>query len=284
MFGFLEKKTNHLEEFRKNRKKETEEIWTKLMYNKKQEEEKITAERKASERIDNKVDELIEKKACLDEKIDGLVEDKNTSYKDVVFDEKAKYQDNDSSTKELLTYDKSLERIKQKNPSARHARPSEAFGLIIDCLENKVSDKKLLKVKKDMLKSYGEWLSCAFERQNNTLIVYLDPTGINWNGSEYNKTENFKFSDKKEFNITGINSQRWTDLNTFSDEFVKYIYGRKFSELPQKMKEGNKRAQVYLPQEGKIWPVGRGNFVGYYVVFVCIGWASRGVAVVGAPR
>ncbi len=99
-----------------------------------------------------------------------------SSYKNVVFEEKVKYIDNDSSTKELFTYDKSDERIKQKNPLARHARPSEAFGLIIDCLENKVSDKKLLKVKEDMLKSYGEWLSCAFEKQGNTLIVYLDPT------------------------------------------------------------------------------------------------------------
>ncbi len=208
-----------------------------------------------------------------------------SSYKDVVFDEKAKYLDNNPNEKHLFTYDNSLERIKQKNPLARHARPSEAFGLIIDCLENKVSDEKLLKVKEDMLKSYGEWLSCAFERQGNTLIVYLDPTGINWNGSEYIKTENFKFSDKKEFDITGIDSQKWTDLNKFSDEFIKYLYGKTFNDLPAEMKEGNKKAQVYLPPDEKFWPVTSSDYgISCSIDAFSYNGASRGVVFVGAPK
>ncbi len=209
-----------------------------------------------------------------------------STYEDVEFEEKAKYLDNNPTQKELFTYDKSDERIKRNNPLARHARPSEAFGLIIDCLENKVNDEKLLKVKEDMLESYGEWLSCAFERQGDTLIVYLDPTGINWNGSEYNKTENFTFSDKKEFNITGIDSQTWTDLNKFSDEFVKHLYGKTFNELPEEMKTGSKRAQVRLPSDRKLWPVGRGGCDGSYVVGAYFYYdvrASRGIVFVGAP-
>ncbi len=207
------------------------------------------------------------------------------SYKNVVFEEKAKYSDNNPNEKQLFTYDKSEERIKQKNPSARHARPSEAFGLIIDCLENKVNDEKLLKVKEDMLESYGEWLSCAFERQGNTLIVYLDPTGIKWNGSEYIKTENFKFADKKVFDITGIYSQTWTDLNKFNEEFVKHIYGRKFNDLPAEMKTGSKKAQVYLPPDGKFWPVARGGVSCNVGAYVYGGRASRAVvSVVGAPK
>ncbi len=208
-----------------------------------------------------------------------------SSYKNVVFEETAKYSDNNPNEKHLFTYDQSLERIKQKNPMARHARPSETFGLIIDCLENKINDEKLLKVKEDMLKSYGEWLSCAFERQGNTLIVYLDPEGITWNGSGYAKNKDFKFADKKEFDITGINSQTWTDLNKFSDELVKYLYGRIFSDLPTEIKTGNKRAQVYIPPDEKFLPVGRGSCGNGYSV-VAYGYdygASRGVVFVGAP-
>ncbi len=209
-----------------------------------------------------------------------------SSYKNVVFEEKAKYSNNNPNEKHLFTYDKSLERIKQKNSNARHARPSEAFGLIIDCLENKVNDEKLLKVKEDMLESYGEWLSCAFERQGNTLIVYLDPEGILWDGSRYAKNKDFKFADKKEFNITGINSREWNDLNKFSDELVKYLYGRIFSDLPTEIKTGHKRAQVYLPPDEKICPVARGIYDNYCNVYAFgyDGRASRGVVFVGAPK
>lgn len=254
MFSFLKRKpkTNPLEEIKKRQKEQKEEIWNRLMTAKKEEENKI-----------------------LEQKI-------TDSYRELNFEEKAKYFDSYRNEKQLFTYDVSEEIIKQKNPKARHARPQEAFGLIIHCLEDKIHDEKLLKVKEDMLKSQGEWLSCAFERQGNKLIVYLDPTGIKWNGNEYIKTENFKFTEKKEFDITGINSQSWTDLNKFSDEFVKYIYGRKFNELPQEMKEEGKRARVYLSPDGKFWPIYRGGCNNDYGIATCIyySWASRGVAVV----
>ncbi len=215
--------------------------------------------------IDDLVDEFLQQNATA-----------TSSYKGVSFDEKAKYKDNTSDEKELFTYDKSDERIKTKNPTARHTRPQEVFSLIIDCLENRISDEKLKKVKEDMFKSYGEWLSCAFEKQGDKLIVYLDPTGLVWNGSEYVKTENFACSAKKEFNIPEVKSQTWTSINKLPDDWVEYIYTRKFADLPKDVQE---KAQTYLPPSGKIWPVGRG-VCGYGVVGYGYGLgASRGVVV-----
>lgn len=199
----------------------------------------------------------------------------NLPYKKIKFEEQA-YREQGKIDKQLFTYDKSLERIKQ-NGLERHARPQEIFGLIIDGLELKL-DEPLQKINEDMLKSYSEWLSCAFERQGNKLIVYTDPEGISYVGDKYVKTESFKFSDKKEFDIKGINSREWIDLSKFNEEFTKYMYGKNFSELPAQMKTGNKRAQVYLPPDQTFWPVGRGFVISYDVdAFIFGSRASRGV-------
>ena len=180
--------------------------------------------------------------------------------------------------KKLFYYDASLSRIKTINSANRHPYPSEAFGLIIDGLEGKLSGD-CLKVYEDMIKSYGEWFSMAFERKGNELHAYLDPENLKWNGSRYGVVgKKLKYSGEEVFDVKGINSGNYVHLENFNPDFVKFMYGRKFEDLPGKMKEGNLRAQIYLPSENTIWPVGRGYFVNrFYIYGYYVDRASRWV-------
>ena len=199
----------------------------------------------------------------------------NTVYADVEFEVQAP---RDRINKKLYSFDKSLARL-QKADFERHPRPLEAFTLITDGLEGKLSGVQK-DICNDMLElgSYGEWLSLAFERNNDILTCYLDPEGLIWNSksSEYVK-DDFKFAEKKEFNIAGKPYQQWIELETFSNDFVQYIYGHNFKDLPIEMREGNKRAQVYLPPNCITKPVARGGYGNGYGFSSGSYWASRGV-------
>ncbi len=174
------------------------------------------------------------------------------------------------------TFNKSLDRIKAAG-YLRHARPSEVFSLFIADFENNLPDKQK-EIVKDMLKNHGgEWLSMAFERECDTLIAYTDPEGLVFNG-DYVK-DNFRFSSRNEFKITEIKSEEWIDLKNFENGLVELLYTRSFDKLPMAMQEGDKSARIYLPPNGVIWPLGRGNVNDYYDVYghVWIGGASRGI-------
>ena len=153
--------------------------------------------------------------------------------------------------KELPTYDASLARLRQEKYE-RHASPSEAFSLIEDNLEGKLSGA-LKAVADDMMSSYGEWLSMAFERKGDLLIAYLHPEGIVWDGSKYVKQNTFKSDSEQRFNIAGKKSNEWIPLQEFGDDFSLLVYSRKFADLPQVMREGNaniSKAHVALPVDG----------------------------------
>jgi hypothetical protein len=202
-----------------------------------------------------------------------------TSYNDLVFEPLA-YREQGDAGKKLLYFDKSLERLRAAG-FERHARPQEVFGFLIDGLEGRLAGS-ISDVQKDMLTSHGEWMSMAFERQGNILIAYLDPEGLVWNSNTYVKDSSFKFVDKQEFDIAGKQSNTLIPLDEFSDDLVQAIYGRKFKDLPQDMREGNRKAHMGLPSGGAAWPVGRGNFnvgciVSGYYYFINV--ASRGVRV-----
>lgn len=191
-------------------------------------------------------------------------------YGKVRYESQALYDGND---KKLLTYDASLASLRSRD-QIRHPRPQEVFSLLIANLENKLTPQQKA-VANDMFTSYGEWLSAAAERNGDKLTVYIDPEGLVWNGYAYVK-QNFKFGTKKEFSVQGIPSQSWQDLNKFDPNLVEFLYTRPFDKLPPVMQQGDRRAQVYLPPEGTIRPVGRGNFrfdFGYFYN----SWASRGV-------
>lgn len=176
-------------------------------------------------------------------------------YKSVVFDERAKCEDFYITKKVLFYYDKSLERIRKNNHCGRHARPQELFSFLIDCFENKVHNFSTLDIMGSITRDAGEWLSCAFERQGKTLVVYIDPEGLIWKGNKYIKTLDFKFSDKKEFDIAKIQSKDRVKLSEFTNDFIEYFYTKKFEELPN----GIKNSYIYLPPKNMVWPVARGH-------------------------
>ncbi len=197
----------------------------------------------------------------------------NTSYQDVVFEERA-FRKRRQTEKELLTYTQSLARLR-KAGFERHARPQEEFSLIIAGLEGKLSNAREQGVYADMFTSYGEWLSLAFERQGDVLVAYIDPEGLVYKNG-YRKSKKFSFAHKEDFDITGKQSGSLIDVQEFGDDFVQFLYGRRFAQLPDEMRMGSRRAQVALPSDGIVWPVGRRVFV-YGVDGFCNNWASRGV-------
>jgi len=152
------------------------------------------------------------------------------------------------SEKQLLTYDQSLARLR-KAGYQRHLRPAEAFGLLADSLEGKL-DEGLQSVARNMVRSlYGEWLSMAMERQGDILICYLDPQGLEWNGSSYVKTTSFSSSETRQFSVAGKSSEPGIDLEEFDDDLVVALYGYSWKDLPQKMKTGDRKAKMCLPSE-----------------------------------
>mgnify|MGYP001573671418 CR=1 FL=1 len=182
--------------------------------------------------------------------------------------------------KELFTYDKSLESIIQRKYE-RHLRPSEAFKLIIDSLEN--SNSQYQQIKEDMFSSlHGEWLSLAMLRKDKeTLICYLDPENLVLDNNKTNyiiQGSSLKHSGEKTFNIKVIESQNCADLNKLPKDLVEFLYSRKYEDLPQVMKKGNIRAQLLLPQEGIIRPVGReGRYYNFDISVDSNDRAGRGV-------
>ena len=183
-----------------------------------------------------------------------------------------------NNNKILYVFDKSLEALKQRG-FQRHLRPSEAFKVIIDAIENPSSKYKPLK--EDMLSSHGEWLSIALERTKpSELTFYLDPENLIWNGSQYVVKGSLQYSGKQSFPISkNIPSQQYVDLNKFPNELVKFLYSRKFKDLPKIMQSGDKRAQTWLPQKGIVRPCYHNGFNGFVVGSDYFDRASRGVRV-----
>jgi hypothetical protein len=197
------------------------------------------------------------------------------SYKNLEFEPLAPSKG--TGIKEAFYFNDSLARLRDAGYQ-RHPSPSEAFGLIIDGLEGKLGPGEKT-VADDMLESYGEWFSMAYERKGDTLVAYLEPEGLVWDSgaSSYVK-QGFKFSDKRKFGVAGKASRTLIELSEFDDDFVRFHYGRPFKDLPTVVQEGDQRAQVWL-REGGPWPVGRGVFVDDWFVVNggCDGGASRGV-------
>ena len=184
-----------------------------------------------------------------------------------------------NNRKKLFTYDQSLFDLRSRGYE-RHLRPDEAFRIIIDAIENPNSQYILLK--QDMLFSYGEWFSLAVQRANQTeLILYPDPKNLVWNDEKgyLMKGKSSDCSEAKTFTIDqNIPSQNWLDLNRFPNELVEFLCSRPFDRLPEIMKSGNNRSQLWLPQEGIIRPFGRGDdFYDFNLGAYCNYWASRGV-------
>ena len=174
-------------------------------------------------------------------------------------------------------YGKSLERLRIAGYE-RHASPSEAFSLLADNLEGKLNGK-LKEIADDMYLGFGEWLSMAFERKDDLLIVYLHPEGIVWDKGKYQKQSSFKYGVKMEFDITGKKSNTWIPLQEMEDSFSFLVYSRDFNDLPEAMKEGSKTAHIALPANGRFCPISNDlyNLSSRFNIDGTGKWASRGV-------
>lgn len=201
-------------------------------------------------------------------------------YKQGIEFEPLAYREENRTHKALLTYDKSLERLRAAGYE-RHPQPAEVFSLLADNLEGKL-DAQEKAIADDMLKNYGEWLSVAVERKGNVLVAYFDPVGLQWNerANKYGVKGTLLYSHRNEYDVTGKPSEQWIDLEQFSPEFVQDMYSRPFAKLPEKMQEGNQRVQVWLSSDGEMWPVGRGGQFDFDNIFVR---ASRGVRTPVSP-
>ncbi len=179
--------------------------------------------------------------------------------------------------KEVFSFDDSLERLR-KAGYERHPRPWEMFELLLDFSEDKLErDSNLYKTANDINREYSEWLSIAMERRGNTLICYTDPENIKKDKTtshcRYFVDGELKFTDKHEFDITGIPSGEFIKLKDFSRGLIPYLYGRKFEDLPEKVQNGS---IIFLPPDGVLIPISQSNdrfgLCNYYV-----GRCSRGV-------
>ena len=181
-------------------------------------------------------------------------------------------------------FDKSLEALKKRGYE-RHLRPAEAFGLLERNLEGTLSEEEQ-EIAEDMMIDihyWGEWLSLAWERKGNVLVAYLDPVGLMWDEKkgEYVKRD-FSCSEEKRFDITWKDSNFFLDLKEFPEDFVTWHYGRRFVDLPEEMREGGRRAQVWLPAVRVIWPVCRSGYDYGYDITAAYYYpekASRGVRI-----
>lgn len=183
------------------------------------------------------------------------------TYKDLIIEERAYRRDRETE-KVLLTYNQSLARLRQAG-FERHLRPQEAFGLLIDSLEGKLSEQEQA-ITNDMQANYGEFLSMAVERKGNTLVLYLDPENLVYQDGVYAVQGQLHYAEMREFDIQGIPSSQYVDMSRLPTDCVEYIYTRPFSALPEKMREGTYKAQVFLSSTG-IWPVGCVGFDWFYV-------------------
>jgi len=188
-------------------------------------------------------------------------------------------------TKTLIRYDQSLARL-QNAGYERHPSPQETFRNIINGLENKLSptEKALYD---DMISSYGEWLNIAIEiteekqglikkitgSPKRTLTTYENPQ-LHWNNNHYDINGH---TNKKEYDITDVALQTWVDLDKLPEQLIIDLYGRTHQQLPQEMRTGNNRAQLYLPTPGTPWPAGRGDVGRFGIGAGGSHGASRGV-------
>jgi len=163
---------------------------------------------------------------------------------------------------ESYYFDSGLEALRFKG-FQRYARPIEIMTVLIDYLE-KGEKSKYASLAKNMSSCFGEWVSVAFRKRGLFLDVALDPENLTWSYSSRVYYLNLRpiGNNVKSFDIGNKKSGTLIDLGDFPDDLVEYLYGRKFKDLPKKMQEGRKKAQLLFSEDW--WPVGCGDFKNYY--------------------
>ncbi len=147
----------------------------------------------------------------------------------------------------FLTFDASLQRLQQKEYD-RHPSPKEICNFIVDGIEGKLAGSSWQYVFEDMQQKQ-EWVSMAFQRNGPALVVYKDPEGFVWKGTDYVIKTHLWHTAQKTFSI----KENTISLNQCSNDFLLFVYGRQYHQLPEQAKH----AVILLPDNGKILPVRR---------------------------
>src|SRR3989338_6675857 len=194
-----------------------------------------------------------------------------------------------SSEKALFYFGDSKSRIITAGYE-RHPFSAEAFKLLCAYLDDELRAGKgqalqltpeQTNIAKDMLTSHGEFFCQAVETRKGKsgleAIFYEKVTALPRNaaGNGYDKA-GLRHTGQEVISITGISTNTYVPLKSIvgNDLLIEHLYSRKFSDLPQKIREDG---GIWLQKEG-LWPVGRGFVSVYYVISDDDNWASRGVA------
>ncbi len=193
---------------------------------------------------------------------------------DIVFEEKAVYN---GKMKGLYTYDVSL-RALQARGYERHPRPAEAFDLICRRLEGRLQPDQQA-IADNMLNGYGEWLSMAMVKKGNLLHCYLDPENLVYDHNKWSYVvQGGKLKHAGEEVYSFGSASGWVpikDVNEINHALVEKLWSRHYAVLPEDIRQ---HARLWIPSENVLWPVDRGDYIGWYSV--CIYYlkiASRGV-------
>ncbi len=152
-----------------------------------------------------------------------------------------------------IPYDKSMERLRAQGFD-RHLYAHEAFNLFFSDLEHVLTGTSYDSCKK--INDYAAgWLSLAFERQKSTLVAYVNPEGLVWNGKQYEKTREFRCSERKEFSVLWNISSKPTRFEWLDPEFIRFLCGRSLEQIPLWLERNNCSIYVWLPEDGEIWPI-----------------------------
>lgn len=194
-------------------------------------------------------------------------------FKNIKFEQGAPY---DGKDKKLFTYDASLAALR-KRKFQRHPYPAEVMSFLIAYYEKKLP-QHLAVVAEDMLASYGEWFNLATKRQGDTLLCYEDPKNLIWNERKglYVPKGKLQYERLQKFSIPGLPSSETVELQNVDPQLQRYFYSREWKDLPSEMKTDS---TIWLPEDGQLWPVGRGIFNVRFIV-ICYDYnfrASRGV-------
>ncbi len=139
---------------------------------------------------------------------------------------------------EMIPYQMSYNKVLDRGYD-RHPYPAEVFSLLADSLEGKLKGTPLQAVADDISDAGNEWLQTS----NSNVRIKFDFDDYK------NKNNTVKLIiDEKTFYIENVQFENYLfrkNLKDLPDELVKYLYGRPFNDLPEKMK---KNAEIALPK------------------------------------
>lgn len=178
---------------------------------------------------------------------------------------------------EWFGFDNSLKRLR-KSGYERHLYPGEYFELVTGYMEERL-ENKLATICERLLATRGDWFSLAVKRENNNLTFYTDPKNLKWDAEacKYVTEDKLEYKIKLEFDASGLPPDGWVDLKELDDKLVKFLYNRKFEDLPPKMKDYE--LKIFFINDKSIWPLARADEHKMFCLYTGCTWGrpSRGI-------